>query len=140
MIPFITAYDPVAASEGTIDPLGLYQIADQLAVQLVPGVRERMQRVRFLTAITVGSRVLEGVSDDDARRDVAPFLVWEWLIVEALVRAAAGGGRLADGVPGSQVGKRAHQQFGYLDNRSYLKTPRIFGFHGVYKRDRKSVV
>jgi hypothetical protein len=25
-------------------------------------------------------------------------------------------------------------QHGYLDARSYLKTPRIFGFHGVYKR------
>lgn len=34
--PFLTAYDPAGTSEGTLDPLGLYQIADQLAVQLVP--------------------------------------------------------------------------------------------------------
>jgi hypothetical protein len=26
--PFLTAYDPPGASEGTIDPLGFYQIAD----------------------------------------------------------------------------------------------------------------
>ena len=36
--PFLTTYDPPGSSEGTIDPLGLYQIADQLAVQLVPAV------------------------------------------------------------------------------------------------------
>jgi len=44
--PFLTSYDPPGTSEGTLDPLGLYQIADQLAVQLVPAVRERMQRRR----------------------------------------------------------------------------------------------
>jgi hypothetical protein len=38
------------------------------------------------------------------------------------------------GVAGSLVAKRALSQHGYLDARSYLKTPRIFGFHGIYKR------
>jgi hypothetical protein len=33
-LPFLTAYDPPGTSEGTLAPLGLYQIADQLAVQL----------------------------------------------------------------------------------------------------------
>lgn len=47
----LTSYDPPGTSEGTLDPLGLYQIADQLAMQLVPAVRERMQRIRFLTAL-----------------------------------------------------------------------------------------
>jgi hypothetical protein len=56
-LPFLTAYDPPGTSEGTLDPLGLYQIADQLAVQLVPAVRERMQRIRFLTAMAVGGLV-----------------------------------------------------------------------------------
>ena len=45
--PFLTTYDPPGTSEGSLDPLGLYRIADQLAVQLVPAVRERMQRIRF---------------------------------------------------------------------------------------------
>jgi hypothetical protein len=44
-LPFMTSYDPPGTNEGTLDPLGLYQIADQLAVQLVPAVRERMQRI-----------------------------------------------------------------------------------------------
>src|SRR5690348_7333753 len=85
-LPFLTSYDPSATSEGTLDPLGLYQIADQLAVQLVPGVRERMQRIRFLTAMAVGALVTEGLEDDPELRDASPYLVWEWLVVEALMR------------------------------------------------------
>jgi hypothetical protein len=132
-LPFLSAYDPIGTSEGTLDPLGLYQIADQLAVQLVPAVRERMQRVRFLTAIAVGSLVTEGLEDDPAQRDASPYLVWEWLVVEALVRHGAADQDLK-GVAGRHMARRAIDQHGYLDARSYLKTPRIFGIHGVYKR------
>jgi hypothetical protein len=32
------------------------------------------------------------------------------------------------------MARRAIDQHRYLDARSYLKTPRIFGFHGIYKR------
>ncbi len=131
--PFLTSYDPPGTSEGTLDPLGLYQIADQLAVQLVPAVRERMQRIRFLTAMAVGAMVTEGVEDDPRQRDSSPYLVWEWLIVEALFREM-GDDAGTRGVPGTLVTRRALDQHGYLDARSYLKTPRIFGFHGVYKR------
>ena len=56
-LPFLSEYDPPGSSEGSLDPLGLYMLADQLAVELVPAVRERMQRIRFLTAIAVGSMV-----------------------------------------------------------------------------------
>ena len=58
---FLTSYDPPGASESTLDPLGIYQIADQLAVQLVPAVRERRQRIRFLTAMAVGLLVTQGL-------------------------------------------------------------------------------
>ncbi|MGE3491263.1 MAG: hypothetical protein AB7N29_14750 [Vicinamibacterales bacterium] len=131
--PFLTTYDPLGTSEGTLDPLGLYQIADQLAVQLVPAVRERMQRVRFLTAVAVGSLIVEGLDDDPRHRDASPYLVWEWLVVEAIVRRFVTEGDLA-GVAGRHMARRAIDKFGYLDARSYLKTPRIFGIHGVYKR------
>lgn len=131
--PFLTAYDPPGTSEGTLDPLGLYTIADQLAVQLVPAVRERMQRVRFLTAMAVGALVMEQLDPDLHRRNVAPSLVWEWLVVEALVRDSGEDSRLW-GDPGTLVTRRALDHHDYLDVRSYLKTPRIFGFHGVYKR------
>jgi len=132
-LPFLTSYDPSATTEGTLDPLGLYQIADQLAVQLVPGVRERMQRIRFLTAMAVGALVTEGLEDNPELRDASPYLVWEWLVVEALMRTK-GDDEGIWGIPGTLVARRALNQHGYLDARSYLKTPRIFGFHGVYKR------
>ena len=132
-LPFLTSYDPPGSSEGSLDPLGLYQIADRLAIHLVPDIRERMQRVRFLTAVAVGALVTEGLEHDPRIRDASPYLVWEWLVVEALIR-----GKGSDpgnwGVPGTQVGRRALNRQGYLDAKSYLKTPRIFGFYGVYKR------
>ena len=131
--PFLTSYDPPGSSEGTLDPLGLYQIADQLAVQLVPAVRERMQRIRFLTAMAVGASVIEGMDDDPSKRDASPYLVWEWLVVEALTREMGDNSSIW-GVPGMLMAKRALEQHGYLDARSYLKNPRIFGFTGVYKR------
>jgi len=132
-LPFLTSYDPPGTAEGTLDPMGLYQIADQLAVQLVPAVRERMQRIRFLTAMAVGTMVTEGLDDDTHQRDASPYLVWEWLVVEALMRHTS---EVPDlwGVPGTHVTRRALEEYGYLDARSYLKTPRIFGFTGIYKR------
>src|SRR3990172_12067241 len=100
--PFLTSYDPPVTSEGTLDPLGLYQIADQLAMQLVPAVRERMQRIRFLTAMAVGTLVTEGMEDDPRQRDASPYLVWEWLVVEALIRSMDDDSQLW-GVPGTLV-------------------------------------
>lgn len=132
-LPHLTTFDPAASSEGTLDPLGLYQIADQLATKLVPAVRERMQRIRFLTAMAVGSYATEGLEPDPEQPDCLPYLIWEWLVIESLVRTYGDEGDLR-GVPGTQVTRRALADYGYLDYRSYLKTPRIFGFHGVYKR------
>ena len=131
-LPFLTAYDPPGSSEGTLDPLGLYMIADQLATRLVPAVRERMLRIRFLTPITVGALVTEDLEPNDRNPHVLPYLVWEWLVVEAIVRTIHEDGMW--GLPGSSVTKKAVSEHGYLDERSYLKTPRVFGFHGVYKR------
>ena len=131
--PFLTTYDPPGTGEGSLDPLGLYQIADQLAMQLVPAVRERMLRIRFLTAMAVGSLVIEDLEGDPGHPDATPYLVWEWLVVEALTRKM-GDDPSIRGVPGTGVTRAALAQHGYIDARSYLKTPRVFGFHGVYKR------
>jgi len=73
------------------------------------------------------------MEDDPRERDASPYLVWEWLIVEALIRQTKADTGIR-GVPGTLVTRRAVDQYGYVDARSYLKTPRIFGFHGVYKR------
>jgi hypothetical protein len=132
-VPFLTTYDPPGSSEGTLDPLGLYMISDQLATQLVPAVRERMLRIRFVTAMTVGALVTEELDANDRYPHVLPFLVWEWMVVEAIVRAIQDDDDLW-GLPGSLVTRKAISEHGYVDERSYLKTPRVFGFHGVYKR------
>ena len=132
-LPFLTTYDPPGSSEGTLDPLGLYMIADRLATRLVPAVRERMQRIRFLTPITVGALVTEDLEPNDRHPNVLPYLVWEWLVVEAIVRSIDSDGELW-GLPGSYVTRKAVEDYNYVDERSYLKTPRVFGFHGVYKR------
>ena len=90
-----------------------------------------MQRIRFLTAMAVGALVTEELEDDPRLRDASPYLVWEWLVVESFIRTK-GDDSQHWGVPGAHVTRRALDQHGYLDARSYLKTSRIFGFHGVY--------
>ncbi len=136
VFPFLTAADPVGTSEGSLDPLGLYQIADLLGTELVPAVRQRMLRVRFLTAMAVGAFVTEGLETDPRHREAAPYLVWEWHVVEAIVRSrdisAENTGMW--GVPGIGVTRRAVKHYDRLDARTYLATPRVFGFNGVYKR------
>ncbi len=62
-IPLISEYDPALKSEGSIDPLGLYQIADNLAVKLISGVRERQSHPRFLTAIAVSMSLCTDFED-----------------------------------------------------------------------------
>ena len=54
-LPNLSDYDPIKSAEGALDPLGLYAIADNLAIKLVPGIRERMSHPRFLTAIASSS-------------------------------------------------------------------------------------
>jgi hypothetical protein len=133
VFPFLTAYDPSGTSEGSLDPMGLYMIADQLAIKLVPVIRERMHRIRFLTAMAVGAIVTDGLDSNPNQRDASPSLIWEWLVVEALVRTMGDDSSILN-VPGTDKARRALDQLGYLDAPSYLKTPRVFGFNGVYKR------
>ena len=73
--PFLTKYDPPGSSEGSLDPIGLYLIADQLATKLVPAVRERMLRVRFLTAMTVGALVTEGLEPNPKHPETPPYVI-----------------------------------------------------------------
>lgn len=54
ILPFLSQFDPPQQSEGSLDPLGLYSIADALGVRLAPGIRERQTTPRFLTLALVG--------------------------------------------------------------------------------------
>jgi len=88
--PLLSERDEAESAEGGIDPLGLYTIADALGVRLVPGVRERQTHPRFLTAFAVSLAVCEAFDDETLASDRSsePWLVFEWYLVEGLVRSS----------------------------------------------------
>jgi hypothetical protein len=61
----------------------------------------------------------------------APYLVFEWLLTSAFVRAAQSADYV--GTPGTLKAKSARDKQDAMSARTYLKAPSIFGFHGVYK-------
>ena len=132
-LPLLSIHDPEGAGSTSLDPLGLTPIGEQLSVELIPGVRERQTHPRYLTAIAVSHAVCQDFSEDTAASDgfSEPWQVFEWYVVEGLVRSA---GSTSDAkVPGSQKTKKALSQGLPLCASRYLKTPAIFGFHGVYR-------
>jgi hypothetical protein len=52
--PFLASCNRPGTTKGTFDPLEIHQIAEKLVAPLVPVVRERIQRIRFVTANTLG--------------------------------------------------------------------------------------
>jgi hypothetical protein len=131
-LPFLTLPDPETETEGAIDPLGLSAIGDRLADEILPGLRARMSRPRFLTAIAVAARVCEGLEDEIAGDHVTPaYLVFEWLLVEGFVRA--GDSQSTVGTPGTLKAQAVKNSGQPMCARTYLRVPSIFGFHGVYK-------
>jgi len=132
MVPFLSEKDDAEKSEGGIDPLGLEAIADALGTRLVPGVRERQTHPRYLTAMAVGLAVCERFDEGVFAADGVsePWQVFEWYLVEGLVRTSSGRSR---GVPGSLKASKAIAEKVPLSARRYLKTPSVFGFHGIYR-------
>ncbi len=91
-----------------------------------------MSRPRFLTAIAVSAAVCEGVEDQFAADNITPaYLVFEWLVVEAFVRA--GKREATVRTPGTQKAQEVRDSGEAMCARNYLRTPTVFGFHGVYK-------
>lgn len=134
LMPLLSEADPRICAEGSIDPLGTYIIADALAVRMVPGVRERQQHPRFLTCVAVSLSLCSGLSDDAVAADEVsePWQVFEWYLVEGLVRTANEKGVLR-GLPGQDKVSAAIRDGVPLSAKRYLKTPTVFGFHGVYR-------
>ncbi|PKN67826.1 MAG: hypothetical protein CVU57_01025 [Deltaproteobacteria bacterium HGW-Deltaproteobacteria-15] len=135
LLPLLTEADPETSSEGSIDPLGVYAIADSLGVRLAPGVRERQSHPRFLTAMAVASAVCCDFDDDAVAKDGVspPWQVFEWYLVEGLVRTLRGTREEIRGLPGVDKATSAIDEGVPLSARRYLKTPSVFGFHGVYR-------
>src|SRR4029079_7873335 len=51
MLPFLTEYDPLGGSSGSIDPLGALQTYGLLADLLLPGVTTITTRSRYLSML-----------------------------------------------------------------------------------------
>lgn len=134
-IPYITEFDPVYTSEGSLDPLGLYPIADRLATKLVPGVRERMSHPRFMTTMAIGNVICSDFDLDEIASDgvTEPWMVFEWYVVQAMVKTFYSGRSAISGVPGSEKATTAFLNKVPLNVSRYLKTATVFGFHGVYR-------
>lgn len=133
VLPFLSQFDPPQQSEGSLDPLGLYSIADALGVRLAPGIRERQTTPRFLTLALVGMVACGDTSAPlSGSKGLPSWLVYEWLIVEALVRQLRGTPEL-QGVPGREKVLATIDANDVVCARNYLKTPSVFGFHGIYR-------
>lgn len=133
LLPLLSEKDEAVNSEGSLDPLGLFPIADELALRLIPGVRERQQHPRFLTVIAASLAVCQEFDDDRVAKDGVsePWQVFEWHVVEGLVRDPDAA-RLR-GLPGSDKARQAIAAAVPLSAKRYLKTPTVFGLHGVYR-------
>lgn len=134
LLPLLTEPDPVVSSEGSLDPLGLYAVADSLATRLIPGVRERQSHPRFLTSITVAMAVCSEFDEETVAADGVsePWQVFEWYVVEGLVRTISDGSRIR-GLPGREKALTAIKDGVPLSASRYLKSPSVFGFHGTYR-------
>ena len=132
LLPFQTAFDPPQQAEGSLDPLGLYSIADALGVRLAPGVRERQSKPRYLTLALVGSAICQAMDDAGSSQRLPAWLVYEWVVVMALVQQLRGTPQL-QGIPGREKVRDSLERGEALCNSNYLKTPSVFGFHGIYR-------
>jgi hypothetical protein len=136
-LPFLSEADPEQAGEGSLDPLRLAPLSEALAEEILPGVTNRMSRVRFLTAIAVSSSLSVGLEDVPPKDGITtPYLAFEWHLIEAIARRSRYG--LPDtavrNVPGINKAGAVVSRGGHLSASTYLKTPKVFGFVGVYKR------
>lgn len=132
-LPELSEWDPPVSGEGSLDPMGLAAISDRLADRLVPGLRARMQRVRFVTAIAVGAMACESLVDEISADGISsPAICFEWLVIEAFVRRLSVR-EVPRGVPGSQKARVVVNRNQRLSAATYLKGPAVFGFNGVYK-------
>jgi hypothetical protein len=135
LMPYRTLPDPEVQGEGSIDPLGIATMADRLADWILPGMTARMWRPRFLTAIAATSIIVEPFENEPAADGISPaWLVLEWYYVEAMASLNESDARALRRIPGIDKARRALEDKVPMSAGRYLKTPKVFGFHGVYRR------
>lgn len=131
---FTTQLDALANGGGSLDPMGLYAIADRMATTLVPGVRERMSNLRYMTASAYGAEVCRGMSDEPMlQARLEPYMALEFHLVSGWIYQFREHEEEIAGLPGIQKSQECFQGNRRLTPGRYLKTASVFGFHGVYR-------
>lgn len=117
MLPFLTAYDPLGRSSGSIDPLGALQTYGLLADMLLPGITTITTRSRYLSMLCAALANVEqhfGVVPGSAglamrRKAIEPFeRLWAIACVAAREQSTA---QAADGLRGITYAEKAYRQF-----------------------------
>jgi len=117
MLPFLTAYDPLGRSSGSIDPLGALQTYGLLADMLLPGITTITTRSRYLSMLCAALDNVErqfGVVPGSAglairRKAIEPFeRLWALACVAARELSSA---LAADGLRGITYAEKAYRQF-----------------------------
>lgn len=88
-LPMLTEAAPKVSAEGSIVPLGMYGIADVLAVHMIPGVREYQTHPGFLISISVSLSICSEFDEDIVAADGInePWQVFGWYFVEGMVHS-----------------------------------------------------
>ena len=117
MLPFLTAYDPLGGSSGSIDPLGALQTYGALADRLLPGVTTITTRSRYLSMLCAAlanaekqRQFLPGASGLAQRRKaVEPFeRLWALACVAARDQEV---NLAADGLRGITYAEKTYRHF-----------------------------
>jgi len=111
----------------------LYSTADALGVKLAPGVRERQATPRYLTIALAGMvACTDALAELAEAKRLPTWLAYEWLVVMALVRQNNADTGIY-GVPGRDKVITTLARQDVVCERTYLKSPSVFGFHGIYR-------
>src|SRR4051794_5161293 len=136
MLPFLTAYDPVGGSSGSIDPLGALQTYGTLADMLLPGVTTITTRSRYLSMLCAAlanaerhRRFLPGASGTAQRRKAIEPIERFWALACVAARDR-GTNMAADGLRGVTYAEKAYAYFS--QNGRKVNPDFNRGLHTVY--------
>ncbi len=119
MLPFLTAYDPLGGSSGSIDPLGALQTYGTLADLLLPGMTTITTRSRYLSMLCGAlanaekhrqRQLLPGASGLAQRRKAVEPFERLWALACVAAREAGHEGA-ADGLRGITYAEKSYRNF-----------------------------